>query len=65
MAEASSERIIWTLPAIAQRLGTGVDFIRDNLAKQEGTPIRQVGGRYFAFEEELFQYLKGRDGKRT
>jgi hypothetical protein len=51
-------RIIWTLPAIGQRIGVGPDFVRDTLAKQEGSPIREIGGRYFAFEDDLIEFLR-------
>ncbi|MCV9997669.1 hypothetical protein OE766_05370 [Pararhizobium sp. YC-54] len=55
---SSGSRIIWTLPAIGQRIGVGPDFVRDTLAKQEGTPIKQIGGRYFAFEDDLILFLR-------
>ena len=51
-------RIIWTLGAIARRIGTGPDFVRDTLAKQEGSPVREVGGRYYCFEDDLIAYLR-------
>lgn len=56
-------RIIWTLPAIGRRIGVGADFVRDTLAKQEGSPIKEIGGRYYAFEEDLIAFLRfqGRD----
>ncbi|MGA1804432.1 hypothetical protein [Rhizobium sp. HT1-10] len=52
------DKIIWTLPAIGKRIGVGTDFVRDTLAKQEGSPVKQVGGRYFAFEDELITFLR-------
>jgi hypothetical protein len=54
----SSSRIIWTLPAIGQRIGVGPDFVRDTLATQPGSPVKQIGGRYFAFEDDLIAFLR-------
>ncbi len=56
----SGSRIIWTLPAIGQRIGVGPDFVRDTLAKQEGSPVKEIGGRYYAFEEDLISFLRAR-----
>lgn len=53
-------RIIWTLAAIGQRIGCGPDFVRDTLATAENSPIRQIGGRFFAFEDDLIAFLRGR-----
>ncbi len=52
------DRIIWTLQAIGARIGVGPDFVRDTLAKQPGSPIHEVGGRYYAFEEDLIRFLR-------
>lgn len=57
---AREDRIIWTLPAIAGRLGVGVDFVRDTIAKQPGTPVKEIGGRYYAFESDLLYFLRKR-----
>lgn len=54
-------RIIWTLPAIGRRIGVGVDFVRDTLAKQPGSPVKDIGGRYYAFEDDLIAYLRFKD----
>jgi hypothetical protein len=51
-------RIIWTLGGIAHRIGTGPDFVRDTLAKAENSPVRQLGGRFYVFEDELLAFLK-------
>ena len=42
-----SERIIWTLGAIGQRIGVGPDFVRDNLAKHAG--LAGQGDRWAIF----------------
>lgn len=55
-------KIIWTLPAIGHRIGVGPDFVRDTLAKQPGTPIKEIGGRYYAFEEDLIAFLRFQEG---
>lgn len=57
---SSPPRIIWTLQGIARRIGTGPDFVRDTLATAENSPVRQIGGRFFAFEDDLIAFLRGR-----
>lgn len=52
------DRIIWTLQGIGARIGVGPDFVRDTLMKQPGSPIKEIGGRYYAFEEDLIAFLK-------
>ncbi|WP_102960225.1 hypothetical protein [Mangrovicella endophytica] len=51
-------RIIWTLPAIARRIGVGADFVRDTVATAEGTPIRELGGRFYCFEDDLMSFMR-------
>lgn len=51
-------RIIWTLPAIGRRIGVGADFVRDTIAKQPGSPVKEIGGRYYAFEDDLIAFLR-------
>ncbi|WAJ30963.1 hypothetical protein [Antarcticirhabdus aurantiaca] len=61
VARPSAEKggsIIWTLPAIARRIGTSADFVRDNLVKAEGTPLRTQGGRFYVFEDELMAFMR-------
>lgn len=52
------DRIIWTLGGIAKRIGVGPDFVRDTLAKQPGSPVKEMGGRYYAFEDDLIAFLR-------
>lgn len=52
------DRIIWTLGAIGDRIGVGPDFVRDTLAKQPGSPIKEIGGRYYCFEDDLMRFLR-------
>lgn len=56
-----SDRIIWTLAAIGGRIGVGPDFVRDTLAKQPGSPVKEIGGRYYCFESDLLAYLRSGD----
>lgn len=57
-AGTSPARIIWTLPAIGAAIGVGPDFVRDTLAKQPGSPVKEIGGRYYAFEDDLIAFLR-------
>lgn len=57
-ATEKSPRVIWTLPTIARRLGTGVDFVRDTLAKMPGSPVKLMGNRYYALEDELIAFMR-------
>lgn len=52
------DKIIWTLAAIGERIGVGPDFVRDTLAKQPGSPVKEIGGRYYAFEDDLMAYMR-------
>lgn len=47
--------------AIGDRIGVGPDFVRDTLAKQPGSPVKEIGGRYYAFEEDLIAFLRSED----
>ncbi|MFJ1308577.1 hypothetical protein [Agrobacterium sp. P15N1-A] len=51
-------RIIWTAEAIAARIGVSADFVRDTLAKVEGSPVKQIGGRYCAHEGDLLAFFR-------
>lgn len=58
VARPKRDRIIWTLQGIGARIGVGPDFVRDTLARQPGSPVKEIGGRYYAFEEDLMNYLR-------
>lgn len=58
IASMRPDRILWTLPTIARRIGTSADFVRDTLAKMDDTPVRILGGRYFAFEGDLIAFMR-------
>ncbi len=51
-------RIIWTASAIGRRIGTSADFVRDKLAKEPGSPVKVIGGRYCALEDDLIQFFR-------
>lgn len=52
------ERIIWTAESIARRIGTSADFVRDKLAKEPGSPVKMIGGRYCAHEADLLAFFR-------
>lgn len=52
------DRVIWTAGGIAERIGASADFVRDKLAKEPGSPVRLVGGRYCALESELLDFFR-------
>ena len=54
-------KIIWTLGGIARAIGASIDFVR-KLTKEPDTPIRRVAGRWFVFEDELWEFLRSRHG---
>lgn len=56
---ASAEAEKKPRPAIGGRIGVGADFVRDPIAKQEGTPSKRSGERYYAFEDDLISFLRG------
>lgn len=58
VASTKPARIIWTLGGIGKRIGVGPDFVRDTLIKQPGSPVKEIGGRYYAFEDDLIAYLR-------
>lgn len=51
------ERPTWTLDAIGNLIGVGPDFVR-TLAKQPGSPIHCVEGRWYCYESELIEWMK-------
>ena len=51
-------RILWTAGGIARRLGCSPDFVRMVLATAPGSPIRRIGGKIYAFEDDLILFLR-------
>jgi hypothetical protein len=62
-APGKSPRIIWTLPAIGRRIGTSPDFVRNTLVNVDGSPIREIGGRFYCFEEDLLEFMRSERNK--
>lgn len=58
VAPTPEPRIIWTASAIARRINTSADFVRDKLVAMPGTPVKQIGGRYCAIESELMAFFQ-------
>lgn len=50
--------VIWTASAIADRIGTSPDFVRDKLALEPDSPVKKIGGRWCAREDELLAYFQ-------
>ncbi len=55
---AKRERPTWTLDGIGALIGTGPDFVK-TIAAMDGSPIHEIGGRYFCYESELIEFIKG------
>ncbi|NSX90381.1 DNA-binding protein [Agrobacterium tumefaciens] len=51
-------RIIWTLPAIAQRIGVCPDFVAHVLAEMPGTPIKKINRRHCVIEKDLIEFFR-------
>lgn len=57
MTTRRKEKPTWTLEAIGALIGTGPDFVK-TLTRMDGSPIRQIGGRWFCYESELLAWMK-------
>lgn len=57
MVTGRREKPVWTIEAIGNIIGVGPDFVR-TLAAIDGSPIHQVGGRWFCYESELIEWMK-------
>lgn len=51
-------KVIWGVKRIANTISASEDFVRDTLAVVPGGPVRKVGGRYCANEEDLIAYFR-------
>ena len=58
-ATAIEPKIIWTADAIGRRVGASADFVREVLAKEQGTPVKKIGTRYCAVEADLIAFFRG------
>jgi hypothetical protein len=52
------DRILWTAEAIARRIGSSADFVRDRLSQEPGTPVKKIGGRWCAVESDLLAFFR-------
>lgn len=55
---ASQPRIIWTAESIGQRIGVSADFVRKTLVDVDGSPIKKIGTRYCAVEDDLIAFFR-------
>lgn len=55
---SGTSRIIWTAGSIGARIGRSEDFVRKTLAREDGTPIRYLGRRLYAFEDDLLEFMR-------
>lgn len=55
---APRQKIIWTAEAIGQRIGCSADFVRETLIREEGTPVKKIGTRYCAHEDDLIAFFR-------
>lgn len=53
-------RILWTAQAIASKIGCTAEFVTGPLAREPGSPIRKIGGRWCADEDHLLEFFKFR-----
>lgn len=51
-------KILWGCKAIAKSAGTTEEFIRNVIARGEGTPIRKIGRRYCVVENDLLDFIR-------
>lgn len=58
MKAARPPKILWGADAIGRRLGVSADFVRDRLAREDGSPIKKKAGRYCVVEEDLVAFVR-------
>jgi hypothetical protein len=56
-------KILNTAQAIASRIGVSPDFVRNVLVNEPESPVRKIGGRYFAIESELIDFFRSSRNK--
>ena len=52
------QTIIWTADAIGARIGCSADYVRDTLAALPDSPVKKIGGRWCAHEDDLIRYFR-------
>lgn len=55
---AGRQRIVWTAEAIGARIGTSADFVRETLVHIDGSPVKKIGNRYCAHEDDLIAFFR-------
>lgn len=55
---APRQKIIWTAEAIGRRIGCSADFVRETLIREEGSPVKKIGNRYCAHEDDLISFFR-------
>lgn len=55
---AGRQKIVWTAEAIGARIGTSADFVRGTLLHAEGSPVKKIGNRYCAYEDDLIAFFR-------
>jgi hypothetical protein len=55
---AEPAAILWGAKAISTFLNCSEDFVRDRLAKEEGSPIKKIGGKYCAIVDDLVGFIR-------
>ncbi|NTJ00273.1 DNA-binding protein [Agrobacterium rhizogenes] len=58
-------KILNTAQAIASRIGVSPDFVRNVLINEPDSPVKKIGGRYFAVESELINFFKPSPNKQN
>lgn len=58
LAPDLAPRILWTAGGIARRLGCSSDFVTSVLMKSPGCPIHRLGGRIYAVEPDLIEWMR-------
>ena len=55
---SNTPRILWGAKSLASFLGCSEDFVRDRLAKEQGTPVKKIGGKYCAVVDDLVDFIR-------
>ncbi|WP_051540705.1 hypothetical protein [Ahrensia sp. 13_GOM-1096m] len=61
LKEITRSEIIWGHKAISNRIGTSEDFVRKQIAQHPNSPLKKLGGKVYAVEHELVDFLRQPD----
>lgn len=56
--QSNRMKIIWTAEAIGRRVGCSADFVRETLIREPGSPVKKIGNRYCAHEDDLISFFR-------